>query len=672
MTIGSILLTLALVGCDEAAAPPEQELERVAAISAQPGRIDGADPTRATVQVGGTVQLVALDADDNPVEVTWSSDDEDVAEVSADGLVQAVGVGTATIEAARRGRRATAVITVEEELPPAEVADIQVSPDAADLEPGDTLRLAATVLDADGDILGVPVEWSSDDTDVATVDANGLVTARAGGTATITAAAGGVTGSAEITVTAPPPAAGERAGFYVAPNGSPSGDGSRERPWDLRTALGHPSAVRPGDTIWVRGGTYRGSFQSALRGSASAPIVLRAYPGERATIDGASGSGSTLRIDGEHAVYWGLEVMNSNTDRTRERQTGVYIRSGNNKLIHLVIHDTGLAVYTEASAPNVDIVGCIIYNNGYNTSEGHGHALYIRNLTGSKLLRDNVMFNQFAYGIHVYTTPGGGLNNITVEGNTSFNNGSVSDDSREHAGNLLVGGEEPVQQGKVIDNMTYYAPDVGSRNVSIGYSSTNNRDVVVRGNYAVGGDVVFTVRNWDQVTVQDNVFHGTARIVELVESSLSGYTWSGNTHYRDASASAWRHAGSTFAFAEWRSRTGLGGTDQVAGTAPSQTRVFVRPSSYEPGRAHVTVYNWAGQGSVQVDMTGVLKPGDRYEVRNVQALYGSPIASGTYAGGAITIPLGGVNPTQPIGGSPTPAKKTGPFFDVFLVTKPAG
>src|SRR5690606_40403157 len=118
------------------------------------------------------------------------------------------------------------------------------------------------------------------------------------------------------------------------------------------------------------------------------------------------------------------------------------------------------------------------------------------------------------------TTQGGGLNNMTVEGNTSFNNGSVSSNSRVHSGNLLVGGEEPVQQGRVIDNMTYYAPDVGARNVSIGYSSTNNRDVLVRGNYAVGGDVVITVRNWDQVTVQDNVVYGTDRIVELIERSL--------------------------------------------------------------------------------------------------------------------------------------------------------
>jgi len=40
--------------------------------------------------------------------------------------------------------------------------------------------------------------------------------------------------------------------------------------------------------------------------------------------------------------------------------------------------------------------------------------------------------------------------------------------------------------------------------------------------------------------------------------------------------------------------------------------------------------------------------------------------SGLYAGGTISIPMSGVNPPPPIGGSPTPPRKTGPDFDVFI------
>jgi hypothetical protein len=78
----------------------------------------------------------------------------------------------------------------------------------------------------------------------------------------------------------------QAANFFASSTGTSAGDGSQARPWDLRTALSQPGAVRPGDTIWVRGGTYAGGHSSALNGTATAPIVVRNYNGERATVDG--------------------------------------------------------------------------------------------------------------------------------------------------------------------------------------------------------------------------------------------------------------------------------------------------------------------------------------------------------------------------------------------------
>ena len=66
---------------------------------------------------------------------------------------------------------------------------------------GDTLRLAALAFDENGYAVSAgAVSWASDDVSVATVDAEGLVTAIAGGTATVTASAGAVSGAAEIVV----------------------------------------------------------------------------------------------------------------------------------------------------------------------------------------------------------------------------------------------------------------------------------------------------------------------------------------------------------------------------------------------------------------------------------------------------------------------------------------
>src|SRR5450759_4848487 len=77
--------------------------------------------------------------------------------------------------------------------------------------------------------------------------------------------------------------------FYASPAGTTGtgpGTGTITNPWALQTALAQPAAVQPGDTIWLRGGTYTGNFTSYLTGSARAAIVVRQYPGERATLDG--------------------------------------------------------------------------------------------------------------------------------------------------------------------------------------------------------------------------------------------------------------------------------------------------------------------------------------------------------------------------------------------------
>src|SRR5947207_8050858 len=97
--------------------------------------------------------------------------------------------------------------------------------------------------------------------------------------------------------------------FYAAPFGSPNNDGRIDHPLDLVTALSAASPAQPGDTIWLRGGTYWGPFTSTLTGTAALPIRVRQYPTERATLDGAlSPTIPTLTVLGAYAMYWGLEI----------------------------------------------------------------------------------------------------------------------------------------------------------------------------------------------------------------------------------------------------------------------------------------------------------------------------------------------------------------------------
>ncbi len=81
-------------------------------------------------------------------------------------------------------------------------ASVTVSPAAIELTAlGATVQLSAEVRDQNGNVMaGAAATWASGDASVATVDRSGLVTAAANGTATITATAGSVSGSATATV----------------------------------------------------------------------------------------------------------------------------------------------------------------------------------------------------------------------------------------------------------------------------------------------------------------------------------------------------------------------------------------------------------------------------------------------------------------------------------------
>jgi len=90
---------------------------------------------------------------------------------------------------------------------PAPVSSVSVTPPAGQVVVGATLSLSATPRDASGNALtGRTVSWSAASPQVATVDANGVVTGVSVGTTTIQATVAGINGSATVTV-APVPVA---------------------------------------------------------------------------------------------------------------------------------------------------------------------------------------------------------------------------------------------------------------------------------------------------------------------------------------------------------------------------------------------------------------------------------------------------------------------------------
>ncbi|HEX6965425.1 MAG TPA: hypothetical protein VF166_06470 [Gemmatimonadaceae bacterium] len=460
---------------------------------------------------------------------------------------------------------------------------------------------------------------------------------------------------------------GTHAGYYVSPNGSSSGNGSEQQPWDLATAFAAPSVVQPGDTIWLRGGTYRGTFVSSLSGTSSKPIIVRQYPGERAIVDG------NLAINGSYTWYWGFEVVNTDVSENTRNIQGLNIKAPGSKFINMVVHDgAGACFGVWAEAPDAEVYGNIIYNCGrMGQSVGrYGHGIYFQNVNGTKKILDNVVFDNYSYNIHGYAQSSG-LNNFDVEQNISFNAGQYVD----YGGyEFLVGGGQPVVNLTFDHNYGYHTGGAGTAAFGNVYGGTNPSGSRITNNYFVGR--VWAILFKGLTFTGNTVVNPTANLLFVQPNStsdFSGYTWDNNTYRWPGSTTpvlmAIGASGSNdgYSWSSWKSTSGLDAHSDYQQAKASGTKIVVLPNKYEQGRANIAVYNWGNSGSVSVDLSNVLKSGQRYEIRNVQTYFGSPVASGTYQGGSVTLPMGPVTMTPPLGATSRPAESTGTEFQAFVV-----
>ena len=155
-----------------------------------------------TLKEGDTTTLTATVLPENTTDsksVSWRSSNSEVATVDANGTVTAKRAGTAVITAtSTNGKTAGCTVTVsKKEIP---IIEISLDKSSATLTEGETTTIVATVL-PENTTDSKSVSWSSSNSEVATVDANGTVTAKRAGTAVITATStNGKTAGCTVTV----------------------------------------------------------------------------------------------------------------------------------------------------------------------------------------------------------------------------------------------------------------------------------------------------------------------------------------------------------------------------------------------------------------------------------------------------------------------------------------
>jgi hypothetical protein len=466
--------------------------------------------------------------------------------------------------------------------------------------------------------------------------------------------------------------------WYVAPNGTPYGTGSLERPYDLPTALSG-TVGNPGDVFWLRGGTYViGHIDTRIQGAPGQPITFRPMVGESPRVDGSL----SFFDSAGYVVLQDFEVYSSDANRvSAERNAGfkptdihpvngIASYSPNMSFINLIVHDeTGEGIYISHEGTNNLIYGCVIYNNGWRSPDNaEGHGIYVQGYLGTREISDNIVFNNSGACLHVYDNATNAyLAGITMDGNAAFNAGAIQ--NIRFYRDWIVGVDEPAigTDGIIFENNMGYPPrTIGEDDATqIGRQGING-SVTILNNYLPQG---LELNNWTSATVTGNVVAATSggQTIDLNQALTPlAATWNNNTYLIRMGGGGFQNNSAKLSFPMWQKATGfdLKSTCRVGTLAGTQ--LFVRPNRFVPSRANIIVYNWGRQSTVSVDVSKVLPLNTSYEVRNAENILTKPVASGIYLGKPLVLPMYGLKVSVPNGRMLTPPP-TGPLLNVFVL-----
>ncbi|MEZ5170744.1 MAG: hypothetical protein R3A49_08375 [Acidimicrobiia bacterium] len=232
--------------------------------------------------------------------------------------------------------------------------------------------------------------------------------------------------------------------YYVAPTGSDAAAGTIEAPF--RTVEHGLRSLVAGDLLLVRQGTYNERIQSppVASGSASEPIHVRAYPGERPVV-----SGLLWMKDASHWHISGLNVTWGPSNSASEHMVKFTNGTG------WVFSDSEVwgarsyaAILVAGNASDWTITGNYVHDTYPANGTNQDHLIYTNSGTGGGVIERNLLVgsaNGRAVKIGPPSAHSGVVENVTVRYNTMFGNTGPSNiqlawgsSNNEIYGNIMV------------------------------------------------------------------------------------------------------------------------------------------------------------------------------------------------------------------------------------------
>ncbi|MCM8527392.1 MAG: right-handed parallel beta-helix repeat-containing protein [Lentisphaeraceae bacterium] len=174
--------------------------------------------------------------------------------------------------------------------------------------------------------------------------------------------------------------------YFMAPDGSDQNSGTIEKPFSTITKA--QSIVKPGDTVFLRGGIYKIDnshinrehkiwkyvFEMSKSGEAGKPIIYSAYKNEKPVFDFQNLEPEGMRITAFYVTaswlhFKGLTVTGLKASKADHTQSECFENNGSNNIYELLTmrHNQAIGIYHLRGSNNL-FLNCDAYENHDYTS----------------------------------------------------------------------------------------------------------------------------------------------------------------------------------------------------------------------------------------------------------------------------------------------------------------
>lgn len=402
---------------------------------------------------------------------------------------------------------------------------------------------------------------------------------------------------------------------FVSLSGNDANAGTLAAPF--RTINKAASLAQPGDVISVRGGVYNAAVSIGAKGTSTARITFRSYPGETAILDGTGIGSSTILVNlsGTQFVdFTNFEVRNAPYIAINARNTKSTRLAGNT--IH---HSWRNAVYFGADSLGGSTDAIVENNVAYNNvQENTAHAMsggwagtIVLSKTNGGTVRGNRVYQNDGEAIIAVLSE-----NVRITGNETYDNfsqGVYLDNARYSTvegnfiystGNTRYFRDGYPGQGIAIANETYSASLPSTDNKILNNIVVGTRWGFYYGNFESGGGLKNT-------TISNNTFYKTAQEILRITNDAHANSIVENNIFQQAGGLGPTVAGGgvTFRNNAWygvNAGTAAGSGDVIGNPMFANAGGF-RAADYKIGAASIAIGRGVAVSLVTTDYFGATR-----------------------------------------------------------------